>query len=123
MTAIKFSFDIQVAGGPQMKFNDKLEVDAYDSIEVSLNGGETKTISVQPANADKVKLLFIRSSVPSDKVSFENKDAQDQVTLVNPLLLMGDAVALLVNAPKDLKFKNGLADPVTIQILAGRTAV
>lgn len=123
MTAIKFTVDIQVTAGPQVKFNDKVEVDAYDSIDVNLNGGETKTVSVQPSNADKVKLLFIRSSVASDKVSFENKDAQDQVTLANPVLLIGDAVALLANAPKDLKFKNGLTDPVTIQILAGRTAV
>lgn len=125
MTAINYSVEIKVANGPQLKVADQLQVDAYDSIQVPLGGGETKTIAVQPGNADKVKLLFIRCVPPSDKVSFENKDAQDQVTLANPVLLAGDAVAVLANAPKDLKFKSTLQqnEQVTIVILVGRSAV
>lgn len=125
MTAINYSVDIKVAGGPQIKVNDQLEVDAYDSIQVTLTGTESKTVSVQPGNADKIKLLFIRCVPPSDKVSFENKDQNDQVTLLNPVLLAGDSVAVLANPPKDVKFKStlGLGEQATIVILVGRSAV
>jgi hypothetical protein len=123
MTAINLKVDLQVSGGPKLIFNDQVEVDAYDSIEVTLAKDETKTVAVQPGNADKVKLLFIKSTPASDKVHFENKDSNDLVTLLNPVLLMGDAVAVLANPPKDLKFKNGSTGPATITILVGRTAV
>lgn len=123
MATIKYTVDLQVSGGPKLNFTDNVTVDAYDSIDITLAKDETKTVAVQPGNADKVKLLFIKSSVASAAVHFENKDDKDLVTLLNPVLLVGDAVAILANPPKDMKFKNGHTAPVTITILVGRSAV
>jgi hypothetical protein len=122
MTAIKYSVDVLIAGGPRLTYNDTIEVDAYDRLDVVIPIGDVETIvDVRPGGADTIQFLAIRSSVADDQVRFENGAAL--VGLKNPVLLTGGAVGLLAAVPETLKFKNSLASPVTVTILVGRNAV
>jgi hypothetical protein len=124
MTAIKYTVDIQVAGGPRLNFNDAVEVEAYDSIEVLIpgaNASATTVVDIQPgAQADSVKLLLVKAKPASDQVTFANGAAS--IGLKNAVLLSGGAVGILAAIPKQLTFKNGSGADATVTILVGRDA-
>lgn len=121
MTTIKYAVDVQVTGGPRLNFNDKIEVDAYDRLDVVVpKGGAEKTVEVQPGAAGAVRLLVIRSSDASADVSFKN--GAGFVGLENPVLLAGGAVGMLDAAPQEMKFKNETDADVTVTIIVGRDA-
>ncbi|HYC90884.1 MAG TPA: hypothetical protein VEO54_16825 [Thermoanaerobaculia bacterium] len=124
MTAIKYSVNVQISGGPTLAYNDELQVDAYDRLDVVIpkeNAGTS--VEVHPGQAGDVKLLAIRSSTADEKVAFEN-GAGVWVGLKNPLLLTGAGVGVLAGGgPGTMKFKNGLTTPVTVTIIVGRSAI
>jgi hypothetical protein len=124
MTAIKYTVDIQVAGGPKINFNDTVEVDAYDRIDVVLPGADPAAetvVEVQPgAQAGSVKLLLVRANPASDSVTFAN--GAGDVGLKSPMLLSGGAVGILAAIPEKLTFKNASGADAKITILVGRDA-
>src|SRR5688572_21937937 len=101
MTAIKYTIDIQVAGGPRLNFNDAVDVDAYDRIEVVVPGADANAqtvVDVQPgADAGSVKLLMVKARPASDAVTFANGAVN--VGLKNAVLLSGGAVGILAAVP------------------------
>lgn len=123
MTAIKYSVDVQVAGGPRLTYNDALEVDAYDRLDIVIPEGNAATaVDVQPGGAGDVQLLAIRAGVADNKVQFQN-GAGIWVGLKSPVLLTGETVGILAAVPSTLTFRNALTAPVTVTILVGRKAV
>ena len=119
MTAIKYSVDLQITGGPRLNVSNTLDVDAYDRIDAVIpTGGAATDVEVQPGAG--VQLLLIKSSDPSDDVTFDNNGAD--IGLKSPILLSGGAVGLLAAAPETLSFKNDTAADVTVTILVGRDA-
>ncbi len=124
MTAIKYSVDIQVAGGPRLNFSDTLDVEAYGRIEVVIPGADADAetvVDVQPgAEPGAVKLLLVKARPASDSITFDNGGAD--VGLKNPVLLTGGAVGLLADVPEQLTFKNGTGADATVMIFVGRDA-
>ncbi|MEA2464050.1 MAG: hypothetical protein QOJ98_1797, partial [Acidobacteriota bacterium] len=124
MTAIKYTVDIQVAGGPRLNFSDTLTVDAYDRIDVVVPGADADAetvVDVQPgAQPGAVKLLLVKAKPASDSITFANGSAD--VGLQNTVLLSGGAVGILADVPQQLTFKNGSGADATVMIFVGRDA-
>jgi hypothetical protein len=124
MTAIKYSVDIQVAGGPRLNFNDTLDVEAYGRIDVVVPGADPAAetvVDVQPgADPGAVKLLVVLAKPASNDITFANGSAD--VGLKSPVLLTGGAVGILAEAPQQLTFKNGTGADATVMIFVARDA-
>jgi hypothetical protein len=124
MTAIKYTVDIQIAGGPRLNFSDSVDVDAYDRIEVLIPGADAAAetvVEVQPgAQAGSVKLLLVKAKPASEKLTFAN--GASNIGLQNAVLLGGGALDILAALPKQLKFKNGTGKDANVLILVGRDA-
>ncbi len=93
---IKYSFSIQVAGGPKVADADTIEVEAYDMLEVEVpdsgTSGGVATVNVQPGDSG-VKFLQITADSYEDLTY--KVDGGSSQTLDGPLLLIGEgAVAL-----------------------------
>ena len=105
---IKYSFSIQVAGGPKAADADSIEVEAYDMLEVEVpdsgTSGGVATVNVQPGDSG-VKFLQISADSYED-LTYEVDGGSSQ-TLDGPLLLIGEgAVALLGATQKQFVFTN-----------------
>jgi hypothetical protein len=127
---ITWSLNVQVASGPKITGTDTLEVDAYDTIEVTVpkkTGGVDGTASaeVQPLTPDKVKLLVITSSVYKDLTyAVDGTGGATGVKLDAQQLFVGaGAVGLLgVGGPKKITFTNAGTADALVQIFVGRKA-
>jgi hypothetical protein len=123
---ISWSFNIQVAGGPRLAESNAVEVEAYDDFSVSIDAGSSdKEIELQPGGAGQTMLLVIRLENVDQygtDVSYKvNNTTATPVNLDAPHLFIGNgAVGVLDPAPNSLFFTNGLADPITVQLLIGR---
>lgn len=122
---IKYSFSIQVAGGPKVAEADTIEVEAYDMLEVEVpdsgTSGGVATVNVQPGDSG-VKFLQITADSYED-LTYEVDGGSSQ-TLDGPLLLIGEgAVALLGATQKQFEFTNAGATAIVVNILVGRDAV
>ena len=131
MAKIVVTASIVIPNGPQIPFNQTLDVDAYDKIDVIVEAGASgKKIELQPGASGQVQFLAIVSDWYSDDLSFKiNSSASgtDTFALDRPLLCMGEGgVALFDPAPKTLFFSNATsgatAKDANIQILIGRDA-
>ena len=123
---INYSFSIQVAEGPKVTDADKIEVEAYDMLEVEVpdsgtDGGQA-TVDVQPSSSG-VKLLLITATSYED-LEYSVDSGTTNYDLDAPLLLLGEgAVGLLNAAPTQFLFTNSAAEANTVNILVGRDAV
>jgi hypothetical protein len=132
MAQIIVKANVVVPNGPQFAFNETLEVDAYDKIDVAVEAGASgKKIELQPGAAGQVQFITIVSDWYGDDLSFKinvgTAANTDAFPLDRPLLFMGEgAVALFDAAPKLLFFSNATsaatAKDANIQILIGRDA-
>lgn len=133
MTTINWSFNIQVAGGPQIALSKSKSVEAYDKIEVVIDpvgkGGAEKVVDIQPGGAAQVNFLLIKSNLYTEltyTVSDGTKNSSP-IALDEPQVYLGvGAISLLNVAPKSIKFKNeNTTDSnkkAEIEILVGRDA-
>ncbi|MEY2521157.1 MAG: hypothetical protein QOF24_2916 [Verrucomicrobiota bacterium] len=135
MAQIVLSANIVVTNGPKLAFNQTLEVDAYDKIDVIVPAppdaaATDKKIELQPGGAGQVQFIAIVSDWFSDKLTYKiNKKTADARALDQPHLLAGaGAVSLFDSAapPATLFFTNASsgadAKPAKVQILIGRDA-
>ena len=132
MAQIMVKANVVVPNGPQFAFNQTLDVDAYDKIDVTVPADpNSKKVELQPGAAGQVQFIAIVSDWYGDDLSFKinvgTAANTDVFTLDRPLLFMGGgAVALFDPAPKLLFFNNGTsgatAKDANIQILIGRDA-
>jgi hypothetical protein len=118
-----------------LTFNQTLDVDAYDKIDVTVpappdaNASDMK-VELQPGGAGQVQFIAIVSDWFGDKLSYKiNKKTADVRTLDQPHFLAGaGAVSLFDSAapPTALFFTNATsgatAKDAKIQILIGRDA-
>jgi hypothetical protein len=125
---ITWSLNLQVAGGPKITGTDTLEVDAYDTIEVTVpkkTGTDgTAIVEVQPLAADKVKLLIIQSSVYKDMTYAVDGGATGVKLDAQQLFIGAGAIGLLgTGGPKKITFTNAsTTTEALVQILVGRKA-
>ena len=123
---ITWTLNVQVSGGPNLANSEKIDIDAYDRVTVTLDSTASKTLEVQPGGAGKVNFLLVRSSKYGDNLTFKvNAAGNPAHKLTGPLVLVGaDGVALLDEPPNTLIITNNLPQPAAvIEILVGRKAV
>jgi hypothetical protein len=123
---ITWSLNVQVASGPKVAGTDTLEVDAYDTIEVTVpkkSGADgTATAELQPLAADKVKLLVIKSSVYKDLTYTVDGGAAGVKLDAQQAFIGAGTVGLLGPGPKKITFTNAGTADALVQILVGRKA-
>ncbi len=132
---ITWTLNVQVSQGPNVSATDQLAVEAYDKIDVVVNGtdnGGDETVSteveIQPSAAGQVQFLLIKSSqYHATDLTYSVSTAEPDKTLRKKLdalqVLIGHgAVELLGPALDSLFFYSGLAEDVTIEVLVGRDA-
>jgi hypothetical protein len=119
---LKWSFSVQVAGGPTLAGNgDIADVDAYVKLNVIVPANSSQNVEVLTGTGGAVQLLVINPAKPGDKLTYE-VDGND-VPLDGPVVLIGaGAASLLAATIGTLKFKNGTAEDASISMLAARDA-
>jgi hypothetical protein len=122
---ISYTFTVQVAGGPKVTNAAKIEVQAYDMLEVTVpdkdSSGGKATVDVQPSSSG-VKLLLITAGSYEDLTY--TVDGGSSQTLDAPLVLIGEgAVKLLGSTQKQFEFTNAATEANTVNILVGRDAI
>jgi hypothetical protein len=135
MAQILVTTNLVIPNGPQLAFQQTLDVDAYDKIDVTVPAPPDAAatdlkVELQPGGAGQVKFIAIVSDWFGEKLAYKiNKKTADPRALDQPHLLAGaGAVSLFDNAspPTALFFSNSLsgadAKPAKIQILIGRDA-
>lgn len=115
--------NVQVVGGPKVAGTGLVEADAYDNVEVTVGGGTTVAVEVQPATtAGRVKLLLVRSDNYADLTyKIAEAAALGDVDLDSQLVLVGEGALKLVGAaPKTFTFTNNGTVDANVQILVAR---
>jgi hypothetical protein len=152
MPNINVGLNVQVEGGPQVPVPPiKLNIEAYDKVEISVAPGDEVSVDIQPGDQG-VSFLLIKSSVytPPDaakdkKLTYE-PEGKSAISLSTPQIFLGaDSIATLLGSVKKIKFSNKLevattpatpavpatpppavpaipAPPAVIEILVGRDA-
>jgi len=122
--SINWSLNAQVSGGPKVMASDTKEIEAYDKIEVTIEAETTdKQVEIQPGGGDRVQFLLIKSDTYSEDLTYKVNDLTKIIKLDALQVFIGNgAVELLTEPPEKLVFTNGLATPVSIEILVGRMA-
>jgi hypothetical protein len=129
MATLNLNIGIQVTNGPQINVNRSREIEAFDKVDVSLAGGATVTVDLQPGKADHIALLLIKSSKYDKKLTLKLKGAaadSPELTLEEPQVFVNDAAMLFTVDPAKVELKSALgADPankVDIEIFVARRA-
>jgi hypothetical protein len=130
--SIQWSLSIKINGGPQLSSSKAIDVEAYDSIRVTILGTGNpggpdvdKEVEIQPGSAGgQVTFLAITSDRYDPTLTYKvNADTNPAIALDQPHVLVGEgAVALLDPAPTRLFFSSSIAQNTEVQILAGRDA-
>jgi hypothetical protein len=126
MAKINYSLNVQVLGGMKVTVAKSIEVEATDSIDVTIpKGGAETEVQVLPANAPEVSFLMVTADTYGDKLEYAlTSGGADLYAVDGPHLLIGKGgVALLDPAPTSFFFKNNdaTADAV-VHIFVGRDA-
>lgn len=123
--SISWSTSFAVLLGPRVVQSGTLEVDAYDKIHIELAAGATNVdVDVQPSGAPgDVQFLVVTADSYTSAVTYSADAGATTAVLDGPLTLIGaGAVTLLADPPRTLRFGNPDADPVSVDILVGRSA-
>jgi hypothetical protein len=127
---INWAMNVQIDGGPRVASSGAVEVDAYDSIEVTVpkhNNGTngTAVVKVGPgAAADFLFLLIQTDSYKNAPLSYTSETSTKSVKLDAQQTLIGaGATGLLDKPPTSLTFTNTGLTPATVRIVVGRKAV
>ncbi len=130
--SIQWSVGIKISGGPQLSATKTIEVEAYDSIMVTIIGKTTpggpdkdKEVEIQPGIASgQVTFLAITSDRYDSTLTYKvNANSTPPIALDQPHVLVGKgAVALLDPAPKKLFFSSEVNQDAVVQVLVGRDA-
>ena len=136
MAQILVSTNLVIPNGPQLGFQQTLDVDAYDKIDVTVSPDSTTptnplAVQLQPGTAGQVKLVAIVSDWYGDNLTYRinQSSAPPQRKLDQPHLLTGaGAVSFFydpahsADPPSELFFNNAGSNPAFVQILIGRDA-
>ncbi len=126
---INWAMNVQIDGGPRVASSGAVDVDAYESIEVTVpkktNGtnGEA-VVKVMPAAADVLFLLIQTDTYTNAPLSYKAADSTKAVRLDAQQTLVGaGAASLLDKVPTTLTLINSGATPAKVRIIVGRKAV
>jgi len=129
---INWSVNAAVGDGPRLSASQTIGVAAYDKVRAVVDKKDTTadlpgttTVEVQPSGqAGAVRFFAVTSDRYGKDLSFTVvSGGVADVALEGPLVLVGEGIdALLQKAPKKLKFSNGTAEDVTVEIVVGREA-
>ena len=122
---IKYSLNIQVAGGLSIPVIGEITTDAYGKIQVDVPAGASNLeVNLQPNGTDLMEFLLIKASTYDPVLTYKvNSDSATAIPLDSPHVFTGKgAVGILDSAPHKLFFSNGLTVDVTVDILVGRDA-
>jgi hypothetical protein len=118
---LKWTYAVQVSGGPTLARNGAIEVDAYVKLNVTVPAGGTQDVEILPGTGGNVQVLVISPAAPSTDLTYQ-VDGVD-TPLDGPHVLIGaGAVGLLAATVGTLQFTNNTPEDAEISILAGRDA-
>ena len=123
--AINVRLSVTVSQGPQTATSRTLQLDAYDTLDVTIPADDTAhDVEVQPDDGAQVRLLVLTASSYDPALAWEADGSGVVRQLDEPLLLAGASLAsLLGSAGNTIAFTNGGGTDQTVQILVGRQAV
>jgi hypothetical protein len=124
---VRWSFDVRIDGGPTKTLSDNLEVEAVDSLSITVpQTTSDKSIEVQPGDMEDIKLLYIKSNLHngiSYKLSNGTEDSGSISLDTDHILNSTEIVKLAGKDPRFIKFTNSsTSDDANIEILVARTA-
>lgn len=127
---INWAMNVQIDGGPRVASSGAVDVDAYESIEVTVpkspaagTAGEA-IVKVMPAGADVLFLLIQTDTYANAPLSYKAADSTKAVKLDAQQTLVGlGAASLLDKVPTTLTFLNSGTTPAKVRVIVGRKAV
>jgi hypothetical protein len=128
MAQIIISANIVIPGGPKFASNQKLEVEAYDLIEVTVASGANDMEVELPGSTDGIDFFAIKSDWFGNDLKYKLDAAGSDYPLDQPLVMAGKgAVSFFIAAgaaaaPTSLFFSNAATAEAKVQILIGRDA-
>jgi hypothetical protein len=129
MATLNLNIGIQVTNGPQINLNRSREIEAFDKVDISLAGGATVTVDLQPGTAEQIALLLVKSSKYDKKITLKLKGTSDSpaLTLEEPHVFVNDGATLFtVERPAQVEFTSTLgndpANTADIEIFVARRA-
>lgn len=129
--SIQWNISIRISEGPQLSMPRAIEVEAYDSISITIRGtGDAagadidREVELQPGGAGQVTFLAITADRYDTGLTYKvNADTNPAIALDQPCFLVGQgAVSLLDTAPARLFFSSGILQNAAVRILVGRDA-
>lgn len=123
--AIDVRVTVTVRQGPKVATSRTLELDAYDTIDVTIPGdGDAHEVEVQPDDGAQLRLLVLTASSYDATLTWEADASGNQRALDEPVVLAGQSLSSLLGGPANtIAFTNGTAADVDVQILVARQAV
>ncbi|WP_020588510.1 hypothetical protein [Desulfobacter curvatus] len=122
MEQTSWNISLNTSSGFTLGDTGKIDVGASTSIPVSLEPAETVDLDLQLADAGKLSVLGIRSSLYDGKVEVTSNG--NTYKLTGPLLLFGDLITRFSSDLSTLSLENTDAGKtVELKILIGRMLV
>lgn len=122
-TTMNITLKADVAGSGSTSATHTLNVEAFDSIDVTAPGSGTVAVEVQPGGTGQVEAIFITAATYSDDLSYTVTGGEADVALNAPQLFVGSgAVNLLGTTQNTITFTNNETSDIDVQILVGRDA-
>jgi hypothetical protein len=119
---LNWNLAVNVAGGPQLSSAATLAVDAYDKLEITLaKDAKAQTVKLGPGDWKSVSLVLMKPSQADAKLTYTVGSTETPLDGTHMLIGAG-AVSLLGTGAAQLNFTNGTGNPVTLEILVGRTS-
>ena len=129
MAQIILTSNVVIPNGPKFAFNQKLQVEAYDLIDVTVPKATTSDVQVElPGSTDGIDFLAIQSDWFGEELKYKLEETGSDYPLDQPLLLVGKgAVSFFIASgatagPTSLYFSNDASKEAKVQILIGRDA-
>jgi hypothetical protein len=130
MAQISLTTDIAIPNGPKLGFARKLDVEAFDKIDLDVAAGaNNKEVQLQPGPAGQVQFLLVVADWYGPELSYKVNNAGGTArALDQPHMFTGGGAVSMVDAAALAKlfFSNttngAAAKDAKVQILIGRDA-
>ncbi|NTU41458.1 MAG: hypothetical protein HGA78_00080 [Nitrospirales bacterium] len=124
-STINLALQVSVVAGPSVSVSKKLDVEAYDKINVTIPAAAAdKEVQIQPGLSSQVQLILLKASKYGADLKYKvHVNTNPDIVLDQDQLFSGAGQVGLLGANLDkLFFTNGFSEDVTLEILIGRDA-